>query len=75
MVLISGILPVLISGFPVSYQIIGIIIILLSTPFIWMNLLDYQKQSTPLFDPGSDPLGTGWNIIQSQIAVGSGSLW
>ena len=76
MVLISGILPVLISGFPVSYQIIGIVTILLSTPFIWMNLLDYQKQRVlTFFDPGSDPLGTGWNIIQSQIAVGSGSLF
>ena len=76
MVLISGILPVLISGFPVSYQIIGIVTILLSTPFIWMNLLDYQKQRVlTFFDPDSDPLGAGWNIIQSQIAVGSGSLF
>ena len=37
---------------------------------------DYQKQRVKtLFDPQSDPLGTGWNIIQSQTAIGSGGVY
>ena len=37
---------------------------------------EYQRQRVRTFlDPESDPLGSGWNIIQSKIAVGSGGLW
>ena len=41
---------------------------------LWTNLLhDYQKARILTFlDPESDPLGAGWNIIQSKIAIGSG---
>ena len=39
-------------------------------------LRDYQKQRVLTFlDPESDPLGTGWNIIQSKAAIGSGGVW
>jgi rod shape determining protein RodA len=45
----------------------------LSMPALWMVMHDYQKNRVLTFlDPSSDPLGTGWNIIQSKIAVGSG---
>lgn len=44
-------------------------------PLLWFNLHDYQKNRVLTFlDPERDPLGTGWNIIQSKIAVGSGGL-
>lgn len=44
-------------------------------PVLWMNLLDYQRNRVLSFlNPESDPLGHGWNIIQSKIAVGSGGL-
>lgn len=45
----------------------------LAAPALWMVMHDYQKNRVRTFlDPSSDPLGTGWNIIQSKIAVGSG---
>ncbi len=44
-------------------------------PLLWINLHEYQKNRVLTFlDPERDPLGTGWNIIQSKIAVGSGGL-
>ena len=47
-----------------------------SLPLGWSLLQDYQKQRLLTFiDPESDPLGAGWNIIQSKIAVGSGGVF
>ncbi|SMP45716.1 cell elongation-specific peptidoglycan biosynthesis regulator RodA [Desulfonatronum zhilinae] len=47
-----------------------------SLPLGWYLLHDYQRQRILGFlDPGNDPLGAGYHIIQSQIAVGSGQLW
>jgi rod shape determining protein RodA len=44
-------------------------------PLLWGSLREYQKARLTVFlDPYSDPQGAGWNIIQSLIAVGSGSL-
>jgi rod shape determining protein RodA len=41
-----------------------------------MVMKDYQRQRVlTLFDPESDPLGAGWNIIQSKIAIGSGGVF
>ena len=46
------------------------------TPFIWMRLADYQKARILTFlDPGRDPRGAGYQIIQSKIAIGSGGVW
>lgn len=49
---------------------------LIAIPFAWHFLLyDYQKQRVLTFlDPYSDPLGSGYNIIQSEIAIGSGGF-
>jgi rod shape determining protein RodA len=45
-------------------------------PALWYVMHDYQRQRVLTFlDPESDPLGSGWNIIQSKIAVGSGGLF
>ncbi|MFW5735402.1 MAG: rod shape-determining protein RodA [Oceanidesulfovibrio sp.] len=45
-------------------------------PLGWFFLHDYQKQRILTFlDPTNDPLGAGYHIIQSQIAIGSGRLW
>jgi len=44
-----------------------------SLPIAWQFLMPYQKSRILVFlSPESDPLGTGWNIIQSKIAIGSG---
>lgn len=46
------------------------------TPLIWNNLHDYQKMRIITFlDPGQDPRGAGYQIIQSKIAVGAGGLF
>ena len=49
---------------------------LLSIPFIWFNLEEYQQRRIITFlNPDSDPLGAGYHVIQSKIAIGSGLLW
>ncbi|MDT8283386.1 MAG: rod shape-determining protein RodA, partial [Gammaproteobacteria bacterium] len=45
-------------------------------PVLWHFMHDYQKQRVlTLFDPESDPLGSGYHIIQSMIAIGSGGVY
>jgi len=47
----------------------------LAAPVLWQMLHDYQRRRLIVFlDPGSDPLGAGYALIQSKIAVGSGQL-
>ena len=42
-------------------------------PVVWSMLKDYQKQRiTTFLNPDQDPLGAGYHIIQSKIAIGSG---
>jgi rod shape determining protein RodA len=50
---------------------------LVAVPFFWhFFLYDYQKQRILTFlDPNQDPLGSGYNILQSQIAIGSGGFF
>lgn len=49
---------------------------LVSLPVGWQFLKEYQKMRILVFlDPSVDPLGAGYNVIQSRIAVGSGGLW
>lgn len=46
------------------------------TPYIWNRMADYQKLRMLTFlDPGRDPRGAGYQIIQSKIAIGSGGVW
>jgi len=53
----------------------GFTLVMLS-PVIWHFLKDYQRQRVLTFlDPGKDPLGAGYHILQSMIAVGSGQFW
>lgn len=48
----------------------------LTIPWGWFFLKEYQKQRILTFiHPEQDPLGAGYNIIQSTIAIGSGGLW
>ncbi len=48
-------------------------IFIVITPYLWGFLKDYQKKRIlTLFNPENDPLGSGYHIIQSQIAIGSG---
>lgn len=48
---------------------------LASLPVLWLFLKGYQKQRIMVFlNPGADPLGAGYNLLQSQIAIGSGGF-
>ena len=56
----------------IAFAVLGISV---SAPFIWHILHDYQKQRLiTLLHPENDPLGSGYHIIQSKIAIGSGGL-
>lgn len=62
----------------ISWQVIvsGLALIAGLVPLAWMRLHDYQKQRVFTFlNPENDPLGTGYHIIQSKIAIGSGGLF
>ncbi len=72
----AGGLVVLLAG--MSIRII-LSLTVLSVPgayLLWQYMQDYQKQRVlTLLNPDSDPLGAGYNIIQSKIAIGSGGLF
>jgi rod shape determining protein RodA len=54
----------------------GITVILAAIPFAWHYLHDYQRNRILTFlDPERDPLGAGYHILQSKIALGSGGLF
>ncbi|MCM8801625.1 MAG: rod shape-determining protein RodA [Candidatus Omnitrophica bacterium] len=58
------------------YIIIFLLTLLALTPFFWYFLRDYQKERVIVFlNPNIDPLGAGYTIIQSKIAIGSGGLF
>jgi rod shape determining protein RodA len=64
------------AGVPIRYLVILGLVGLLLMPLGWFVLGDYQRERILVFlDPGRDPLGAGWNKIQSEIAVGSGGFW
>ena len=75
-ILVAGLYILFLAG--LSWRFIGISfgIFILSLPFIWNNFLEpFQRQRIlTLLDPSADPYGSGWNITQSKIAIGSGGL-
>ena len=76
LIMVGGALVVLMAGIPV-----WVLLLLLTTAvaggwFGWSMLHDYQRQRVFTFiDPQNDPLGAGYHIIQSQIAIGSGGVF
>ena len=55
---------------------IVLVVAIPSIPFVWFTLKEYQQKRILTFlRPENDPLGAGYHIIQSKIAVGSGLLW
>ena len=75
-ILIAGLYILFLAG--LSWRFIGVSsgLFVLSLPFIWNNFLEpFQRQRIlTLLDPTSDPYGSGWNITQSKIAIGSGGI-
>ena len=75
-ILIGGISLFWISGLNYKYFIVGVFSILCSLPVLWQYLKDYQKDRVlTFFNPERDPLGNGYHIMQSKIALGSGGIF
>jgi rod shape determining protein RodA len=67
---------------PVGLAVVGIVVLVIMEPSLckpdvdWHVLREYQRQRVcTLLDPGRDPLGKGFHIIQGMIAIGSGGFW
>jgi rod shape determining protein RodA len=73
----GGGMVILLAGLSAKF-IAGVVALLIPTAYVaWQFLLhDYQRQRVLTFlDPQTDPLGSGYHIIQSQIAIGSGGVF
>jgi rod shape determining protein RodA len=76
LVAVSGFFGMFLAG--LRWRIIFAVpmVLAVAAPVAWMGLRPYQKERILTFlSPESDPLGRGWNIIQSKIAIGSGGLY
>ena len=72
----AGLLVILLAGISWRYVFAALGLGLMSLPALWFVMRDYQRQRVlTLLNPESDPLGSGWNIIQSKTAIGSGGLF
>jgi len=72
----AGIFVLLFSGIPWRYVIGCLFLITACTPLLWFSLHDYQQARVLTFlNPENDPLGAGYHIIQSKIAIGSGGIY
>ncbi|MDX1902407.1 MAG: rod shape-determining protein RodA [Gammaproteobacteria bacterium] len=76
MEMIAGCSVLLLAGMSSSLIITLLSTALLALPMVWYVMHDYQKQRILTFlNPERDPLGAGYHIIQSKIAIGSGGLF
>jgi rod shape determining protein RodA len=72
----AGILVIILAGLSIRLIIVLGISAIPGAYVLWQFMQDYQKQRVlTLLNPDSDPLGAGYNIIQSKIAIGSGGLF
>jgi rod shape determining protein RodA len=76
LILMSGVAVIFLAGIAKRYIFGGIALVLAALPALWLVMQDYQRRRVlTLLDPNSDPLGAGYHIIQSKIAIGSGGLF
>ncbi len=70
---VVGLSLMFLAGISILYFIGGGVLCVLLAPLIWQRLHDYQRRRIEIFlDPEKDPLGAGYHITQSKIALGSG---
>ena len=75
LIALSGLIILWLGGVKIKYFMYSFVTFLISLPFIISFLKPYQKLRILTFlDPDRDPLGAGYQIIQSKIAIGSGGL-
>tara|TARA_B110000008_G_C16888436_1_gene531825 strand:- start:212 stop:1222 length:1011 start_codon:yes stop_codon:yes gene_type:complete len=76
LIAVSGLIVLWLAGLNIKYFIYSSLTLIISMPFIISFLKPYQKlRILTFFNPDKDPLGAGYQIIQSKIAVGSGGLY
>lgn len=76
MVMASGLAVIFLAGVSWRLMAAGTGLALVLVPVAWHFMHDYQRRRVlTLLDPSSDPLGAGYHIIQSMIAVGSGGVF
>jgi len=76
MILTLFIAVLFITGIKFRYVFILLLFLVLPVPFFWHALRDYQKERLLVFlNPNIDPLGAGYTVIQSKIAIGSGAFF
>ena len=76
MVVVGGLTVMFLAGVPLRLFIGGGTILAVALPVAYSFLHDYQKRRVLIFlDPATDPLGAGYHISQSKIAIGSGGIF
>ena len=72
----SGLVVIFLSGLKKRYLAIAFALFLAYLPFMWSSIHPFQKKRVLSFlNPESDPLGSGYHLIQSKIAIGSGGVF
>ncbi|MDF7666836.1 peptidoglycan glycosyltransferase MrdB [Orbaceae bacterium ESL0727] len=77
LIAMSGIFIIFLAGINWKFILLAIVLIGAFVPIMWFFLMhDYQRERVlTLFNPERDPLGTGYHILQSKTAIGSGGIW
>lgn len=77
LIMASGLFVVFFAGLPWKVILAALAAVVAALPLMWNYVMhDYQKTRVlTLLDPTKDPLGDGYHIIQSMIAIGSGGVW
>ena len=76
MVLLGGVTVMFIAGLPMWYFLSAAGALAAALPIVLTMMHEYQRKRVFIFlDPESDPLGAGYHISQSKIAIGSGGIW
>ena len=76
MVMLCGITVMFLAGLPMWYFAGSAIALAAAAPIVFAMMHDYQRKRVLIFlDPESDPLGAGYHISQSKIAIGSGGIF
>lgn len=72
----AGLVCLFLAGMSWWWMFGGSLLVCAAMPLAWNFLRDYQQQRVlTFFNPESDPLGAGYHIIQSKIAIGSGGVY
>ena len=72
----SGAIAILLAGMSFRFFLAGVFSAASLIPILWLSMHQYQKQRVlTFFNPESDPMGSGYQLMQSKIALGSGGFF